>query len=75
MRLCQVETRLRQLEGKFLSAESAMPRGKPDAQKYDPERQGASAAMLTATKAYNPAADVVADGKVKKSKVPQPSYS
>ncbi len=55
----QVESRLRQLEGKLLGSESAQPRGKAEPQKYDAGRQGASGALLTAPKAYNADADVV----------------
>ena len=57
--MCQVESRLRQLEGKLLGNESAQPRGKAEPQKYDAARQGASGALLSAPQAYNPAADVV----------------
>ncbi|KAK9824178.1 hypothetical protein WJX72_008339 [[Myrmecia] bisecta] len=70
----KVEARLRQLEGKQLASDSAKPKGKPELQKYDAARQGASAALLTATKAYNPDADITLDagkeqkGKVKKAK-------
>ncbi|GAB4813880.1 hypothetical protein N2152v2_000926 [Parachlorella kessleri] len=65
----KVEARLRQLEGKQLATESARPRGLPGAEKYDGSRQGATAALATAPKAYNPDADVTADaGKKKKKK-------
>jgi hypothetical protein len=64
----QVEQRLRQLEGKVLAAESAVVRGKPNAEKYDKARQGAAPALLVETKGYIADADVVleaADGEKK----------
>ena len=66
----QVETRLRQLEGKMLALGSGVARGKASPPKYDPARQGAAgAALLTQPKAYNADADVTADaGKAKKEK-------
>lgn len=42
---------------------SAQVRGKPDTPKYDRERQGASAAVVAAPKAYNADADITADVK------------
>ena len=54
----QVEQRLRQLESKVQGSEGARPRGQPQPQKYDPARQGATGGLLTATKTYNPDADV-----------------
>lgn len=42
---------------------SAQVRGKPDTQKYDRERQGPSAAVVSAPKAYNADADVTVDVK------------
>lgn len=55
----KVEARLRQLEGKSLASESGRPRGKPDLEKYDKARLGATPALLTQPKAYNADADVV----------------
>eukprot|EP00891_Asterochloris_glomerata_P000764 jgi/Astpho2/764/e_gw1.00016.56.1_t len=54
----KVEQRLRQLESRVLGSEGARPRGQPQPQKYDPARQGATGGLLTATKTYNPDADV-----------------
>ena len=54
----QVEQRLRQLESKVQGSEGARPRGQTQPQKYDPARQGATGGLLTATKTYNPDADV-----------------
>lgn len=69
-RLLQVESRLRQLEGKLLGSESAQPRGKAEPQKYDSARQGAAGALLSAPKAYNADADVVMEpAKAEKKKV------
>lgn len=66
----QVESRLRQLEGKLLGSESAQPRGKAEPQKYDSARQGAAGALLTAPKAYNTDADVAMEpAKAEKKKV------
>ena len=66
----QVESRLRQLEGKLLGSESAQPRGKAEPQKYDAARQGPAGALLTAPKAYNADADVVIEpAKAEKKKV------
>jgi len=65
----QVESRLRQLEGKLLGSESAQPRGKAEPQKYDAGRQGASGALLTAPKAYNADADVVMEPAKPEKKV------
>lgn len=56
----QVEARLRQLEGKLLSSEAGTSKGKEQPGKYDKARQGATPAIVTQPKAYNPAADVVA---------------
>lgn len=73
-----MEARLRQLEGKMLASDSGVARGKAEIARYDPSRQGAaSAALLTAPKAYNPDADVTADAgkeqkKAKKKKVGPP---
>ena len=57
----QVETRLRQMEGRLLAVDSAKPRGQVPAPKYDPARQGASTALLTEPTSYNAAADVTMD--------------
>jgi len=65
----QVESRLRQLEGKLLGSESAQPRGKAEPQKYDAGRQGASGALPTAPKAYNADADVVMEPAKPEKKV------
>ena len=66
----QVESRLRQLEGKLLGSESAQPRGKAEPQKYDAARQGTAGALLTAPKAYNADTDVVMEpAKAEKKKV------
>lgn len=65
----QVESRLRQLEGKLLGSESAQPRGKAEPQKYDAGRQGASGALLTAPKTYNADADVVMEPAKPEKKV------
>ena len=54
----QVEARLRQMEGRLLAVDSSKPRGQAPAPKYDPARQGTSAALLTEPAAYNPDADV-----------------
>ena len=65
----QVEARLRQLEGKLGASESAVPRGLPGAQKYEPGRANGNAAMLITPRAYNADADVaVIDTSTKKSK-------
>jgi hypothetical protein len=65
----QVEARLRQLEGRQLGSEAAKPRGVAQPQKYDAARQsGASAALLTQPKTYNPDADVTADAEGKSGK-------
>ena len=66
----QVEARLRQLEGMTLASSSAALGLRASQQKYNPQAQGASAAISTDRKAYNPAADVVANGSgLKKQKV------
>lgn len=65
----QVESRLRQLEGKLLGSESAQPRGKAEPQKYDAARQGASGALLTAPQAYNADADVAMEPAKPEKKV------
>lgn len=54
----QIEARIRVLENKGMGEASAQPKGKPDAKKYDKDRQGASGALLTPPKAYNTDADV-----------------
>ena len=59
----QLEARARQLEGKELGQASAQVRGKPDTPRYDRDRQGASAAVVAAPKAYNADADITADVK------------
>ena len=66
-----MEARLRQLEGKVLATGSAALGQKANQAAYDPKMNGASAAIATTSKAYNPAADVPANGdaKVKKEKV------
>ena len=73
--MIQVETRLRQLEGKQLASGSAtigMPRNQAA---YNPQAQGAAAAIQTTAKAYNPAADVAVNGDgVKKEKKSKVSY-
>lgn len=53
----------------MLASESGKPRGAADTPRYDPSRQGASAATVTDAAAYNPAADVTADAPGKKTKV------
>jgi hypothetical protein len=70
MSFMQVEARLRQLEGHSLGADSAVPRGQQQPQKYKPAGNGA---LPSQPKAYNadtdvsaPAADAAADGKKKK---------
>jgi hypothetical protein len=65
-----VEARLRQLEGKVLATGSAALGQRSNQAAYDPKAQGASAAIATASKAYNPAADVPVNGvAAKKEKV------
>ena len=59
----QLEARARQLEGKEMGQASAQVRGKPDTPKYDRERQGSSANVVSAPKAYNADADVTMDVK------------
>ena len=59
----QLEARARQLEGKEMGQAAAQVRGKPDTPKYERERQGPSAAALSAPKAYNADADITADVK------------
>jgi len=64
----KVEARLRQLEGKVLATGSAALGQKANQAAYDPKAQGASAAIATGSKGYNPAADVPANGDVKVKK-------
>ena len=66
-----MEARLRQLEGRLMASEAAAPRGKPDAPRYDPQRQGpAGAALLAQPRTYNPNADVTADASAASAKKP-----
>ena len=68
----QLEARARQLEGRELGQAAAQVRGKADTPKYDRDRQGPSAALVSAPKAYNPDADITMDVKpdaVKQKKV------
>eukprot|EP00899_Mesostigma_viride_P005807 jgi/Mesvir1/15227/Mv06454-RA.2 len=56
----KVEARLRALEGRGAGQASATPKGKPKFDKYEKGRSPGG--LITATKAYNPAADVVLNG-------------
>lgn len=59
------------MEGRDLGQQAATPGGKPDAQKYDRARQGATPGLASEAKVYNADADVTATaGKKEKKKVP-----
>ena len=71
----QVEARLRQLEGKMLASGAAQLGQRVNPSVYNPQAQGASTAISTTSKAYNPAADVVMNGtKDKSPKVSNPLF-
>lgn len=74
----KVEARLRQLEGKLLGSASTGAKLRVPG-KYDPSAQGASGAIVTSGKAYNPAADVAngdtAPAKKKKKKAKEQADS
>lgn len=70
MHHAQVEARLRQLEGKMLASGAAQLGQRQNPPVYNPQAQGASAAIATTSKAYNTAADVTMNGALdKKDKV------
>lgn len=52
--------RLRQFDNKFQGSESAAVRSNQGTPKYDPSRQGATPAVITTARQYNPDADVTA---------------
>lgn len=57
-----MEARLRQLEGKALATGAAQLGQRVQQAVYNPQAQGASAAMATTSKSYNPGADVPMNG-------------
>lgn len=66
----QIEARARQMEGRDLGQQAAVPGGKPPPGKYERGRQGAAPGLLSTPKAYNPDADATATaGKEEKKKV------
>ncbi|XP_050384122.1 probable nucleolar protein 5-2 [Argentina anserina] len=55
----KVEARIRSLEGKALSQSAGSAKGKPLIEAYDKDRKKGNGGLITAAKAYNPAADSV----------------
>ncbi|KAL6139312.1 hypothetical protein ACLB2K_064589 [Fragaria x ananassa] len=55
----KVEARIRSLEGKALSQSAGSAKGKPLIEAYDKDRKKGAGGLITAAKAYNPAADSV----------------
>ena len=53
------------MEGRLLAVDSSKPRGQAPTPKYDPDRQGASSALLAEPAKYNPDADIKMDADVK----------
>ncbi|KAK9919644.1 hypothetical protein M0R45_028230 [Rubus argutus] len=56
---CKVEARIRNLEGRALSQSAGSTKGKPKIEAYDKDRKKGAGGLITAAKAYNPAADSV----------------
>ncbi|KAM2089573.1 hypothetical protein ACFX1T_033497 [Malus domestica] len=67
----QLEARLRNLEGRELGHHAGSAKGKPKIEVYDKDRKKGAAGLITAAKAYNPAADSVL-GKTTPSKTEKP---
>ncbi|KAL5983899.1 Ribosomal RNA processing protein 1 A [Asimina triloba] len=53
----KLEARLRNLEGRELSRSAGSTKGKPKIEVYDKDRKKGPGGLITAAKAYNPAAD------------------
>ncbi|GJP61105.1 hypothetical protein CLOP_g18310 [Closterium sp. NIES-67] len=59
----KIEQRLRQLEGRVLGTASAASKGKAKLGPYDKDRKDGAGALITPSKAYNPASDALLTAK------------